>query len=106
MLHLGEEAALSQDWLSDDMIRRLRGLNDLAAERGQSLAQMAVAWVLRGGRVTSALIGASRPSQVEDCVGALQNTDFTEAELARIDDLSAGGDVNIWARSSEGAGEE
>tara|TARA_B100001146_G_scaffold136285_1_gene119511 strand:- start:1033 stop:2259 length:1227 start_codon:yes stop_codon:yes gene_type:complete len=98
--------SLSQDWLSDDMIRRLRGLNDLAAERGQSLAQMAVAWVLRGGRVTSALIGASRPSQVEDCVGALQNTDFTEAELARIDDLSAGGDVNIWARSSEGAGEE
>ena len=96
--------SLAQDWLSDDMIRRLNGLNDLAAGRGQTLAQMAVAWVLRG-TVTSALIGASRASQVEDCVGALQNTTFTESELAQIDDLSAGGDVNIWARSSEGAGE-
>ena len=96
--------SLAQDWLSDDMIRRLNGLNDLAAGRGQTLAQMAVAWVLRG-TVTSALIGASRASQVEDCVGALQNTTFTDSELAQIDDLSAGGDVNIWARSSEGAGE-
>ena len=97
--------SLATDWLTDDMIARLNGLNDLAAQRGQTLAQMAVAWTLRGGRVTSALIGASRPSQVEDCVGALSNTDFSEAELARIDELSASGDVNIWARSSEGAGE-
>lgn len=87
------------------MIARLNGLNDLAAERGQTLAQMAVAWTLRGGRVTSALIGASRPSQVEDCVGALNNTEFTQAELDRIDELSASGDVNLWARSSESAGE-
>jgi L-glyceraldehyde 3-phosphate reductase len=97
--------SLATDWLTDDMIARLNGLNDLAAQRGQTLAQMAVAWTLRGGRVTSALIGASRPSQVEDCVGALSNTDFSDAELARIDELSASGDVNIWARSSEGAGE-
>lgn len=97
--------SLAPGWLNDDMIARLRGLNDLAAARGQSLAQMALAWVLRGGRVTSALIGASRPEQVEDCVGALSRLDFTEAELAQIDDLSAGGDVNIWAGSSEGAGE-
>lgn len=97
--------SLAQDWLTGDMIARLNGLNDLAAGRGQTLAQMAVAWTLRGGRVTSALIGASRPSQVADCVGALDNLDFTAAELARIDELSAGGDVNIWRGSTEGAGE-
>ena len=97
--------SLSPDWLSNDMITRLNGLNDIAQARGQSLAQMAVAWVLRGGRVTSALIGASRAAQVRDCVGALGNMDFSEAELAQIDELSAKGDVNIWARSSEGAGE-
>ncbi|MDN5567976.1 MAG: L-glyceraldehyde 3-phosphate reductase [Paracoccus sp. (in: a-proteobacteria)] len=97
--------SLSPDWLSDDMVQRLNGLNDLAHARGQTLAQMAVAWVLRGGRVTSALIGASRAEQVRDCVGALANTDFSDAEIAQIDQLSAKGDVNIWARSSEGAGE-
>ena len=97
--------SLSPDWLSDDMIGRLNGLNDLAASRGQTLAQMAVAWVLRGGRVTSALIGASRAEQVRDCVGALDRRDFSPEELARIDDLTAKGDVNIWAQSSEGAGE-
>ena len=97
--------SLAPDWLTDDMIRRLNGLNDLAAERGQSLAQMAVAWTLRDARVTSALIGASRPSQVADCVGALDRLDFTADELARIDDLSAGGDVNIWRGSTEDAGE-
>ena len=97
--------SLSPDWLSDDMVTRLNGLNDMAQARGQSLAQMAVAWVLRGGRVTSALIGASRPEQVRDCVGALGNTTFSEDEIARIDTLSAKDDVNIWARSSEGAGQ-
>ena len=97
--------SLAPDWLTDDVIRRLKGLNDLAAERGQSLAQMAVAWTLRDARVTSALIGASRPSQVADCVGALDRLDFTADELARIDDLSAGGDVNIWRGSTEDAGE-
>jgi L-glyceraldehyde 3-phosphate reductase len=97
--------SLAQDWLTDDMIQRLNGLNDLAAARGQSLAQMAVAWTLRDSRVTSALIGASRPSQVADCVGALDRLDFTADELARIDDLSAGGDVNIWRGSTEDAGE-
>lgn len=97
--------SLAPDWLTDDVIRRLNGLNDLAAERGQSLAQMAVAWTLRDARVTSALIGASRPSQVADCVGALDRLDFTADELARIDDLSAGGDVNIWRGSTEDAGE-
>lgn len=97
--------SLAQGWLSADMTRRLNGLNDLAAGRGQTLAQMAVAWTLRDARVTSALIGASRAAQVTDCVGALDRLDFSADELARIDDLSAGGDVNIWRGSTEGAGE-
>ena len=97
--------SLAPDWLTDDTIRRLNGLNDMAAGRGQTLAQMAVAWTLRDARVTSALIGASRPSQVADCVGALDRLDFTADELAQIDDLSAGGDVNIWRGSTEDAGE-
>lgn len=97
--------SLARDWLTDDMIVRLNGLNDLAAGRGQTLAQMAVAWTLRDARVTSALIGASRASQVVDCVGALDRLDFTADELARIDDLTAGGDVNIWRGSTEEAGE-
>ncbi len=97
--------SLAPDWLTDDTIRRLNGLNDMAAGRGQTLAQMAVAWTLRDARVTSALIGASRPSQVADCVGALDRLDFTADELVRIDDLSAGGDVNIWRGSTEDAGE-
>ena len=97
--------SLSPDWLSDRMIGALRGLNDLAARRDQTLAQMAIAWCLRGGRLTTALIGASRPEQVVDCVGALTNLDFTPEELSQIDALTEGGDVNLWARSSEGAGE-
>jgi L-glyceraldehyde 3-phosphate reductase len=68
----------------------LRGLAALAADRGQSLAQMALAWVLRGGRVTSALIGASKVSQIEENVKALDRLDFTAEELARIDALAAG----------------
>lgn len=97
--------SLSPDWLGDDMIRRLNGLNEIAAVRGQTLAQMAIAWCLRDGRLTTALIGASRPEQISDCAGALDNPGFTPDELAQIDELSFGGDVNLWARSSEGAGE-
>lgn len=94
--------SLSQDWLTDDMVRRLNGLNDIAKARGQTLAQMAIAWVLRGN-VTTALIGASKVSQIEDCVGALSNTDFSDEELAKIDELAdAESDVNIWSQSSEG----
>ena len=65
----------------------MKKLNDIAGERGQSLAQMALAWVLRGGRVTSALIGASRVSQIEDNVAALDNLSFADEELARIEDI-------------------
>jgi L-glyceraldehyde 3-phosphate reductase len=79
----------------------VRALNAMAAERGQTLAQMALAWVLRGGGITTALIGASRPEQVADCAGCVARLDFTAEELARIDAISAEEDVNLWARSSE-----
>ena len=96
--------SLHPDWLNDTSLAALRGLNELAGARGQSLAQMAIAWVLRGGRVTSALIGASRPEQVVECASAVANTDFTPDEIARIDELCADvGDINLWARSSEEA---
>ena len=72
-----------------------------AAARGQTLAQMALAWVLRNGGITSALIGASKPEQVVDCVGALDKLDFTPEELAQIDAISEEKDINLWARSSE-----
>ena len=78
----------------------VKQLNDMAAVRGQTLAQMALAWVLRGGGITSALIGASRPEQVEDCAAAIRNPDFTPEELARIDAISEERDINLWAKSS------
>jgi L-glyceraldehyde 3-phosphate reductase len=76
-------------------------LQAMADARGQTLAQMALAWVLRGGRVTSALIGASRPEQVRDCAKAVERLDFSDEELARIDAISEEKDINLWARSSE-----
>ncbi len=79
----------------------VRALNAVAQARGQTLAQMAIAWVLRGGGITTALIGASRPEQVVDCVGAIANLDFTPEELAEIDRISTEEDINLWARSSE-----
>jgi L-glyceraldehyde 3-phosphate reductase len=96
--------SLRQSFLTEENIARARALNEIAARRGQTLAQMAIAWVLRGGRVTSALIGASRPEQVADCVGALANPDFTAEELAEIDRHAVDGGVNLWAASAERAG--
>ncbi|MCF8484245.1 MAG: L-glyceraldehyde 3-phosphate reductase [Rhodobacteraceae bacterium] len=81
-------------------IESVRALNAIAQARGQTLAQMALAWVLRDGKITTALIGASRPEQVVDCAGAIGNLDFTAAELAEIDRVSAEEDINLWARSS------
>jgi L-glyceraldehyde 3-phosphate reductase len=95
--------ALDGSMLSEDNLARVRALNDVARDRGQTLAQMAVAWVLRDDRVTSALIGASRWSQVEDLLRAVDNTQFTDEELAAIDRYAVEGDINLWARSS-GAG--
>ncbi|PKP73112.1 MAG: L-glyceraldehyde 3-phosphate reductase [Alphaproteobacteria bacterium HGW-Alphaproteobacteria-6] len=88
--------------ITDRAIESIRALNRIAEARGQTLAQMAIAWVLRDGAITTALIGASRPEQVVDCAGAVGRLDFTAAELAEIDRLAAEEDINLWARSSEG----
>ena len=79
----------------------MRALNEIAARRGQSLAQMAVAWVLRDPRVTSALIGASSVAQLEDTLAALDRLDFDDDELAEIDRYAVEAGINLWARSSE-----
>lgn len=93
--------SLLDGMINERSLASVRALNDIAEARGQSLAQMALAWVLRNGRVTTALIGASRPEQIIDCAGAINNLDFSEAELKRIDEISAEEDINLWARSSE-----
>ncbi|MGJ5893211.1 L-glyceraldehyde 3-phosphate reductase [Streptomyces niveiscabiei] len=85
-----ESPFLNSDALTEDLVAKLRALNDIAAGRGQTLAQLALAWVLRGGRVTSALVGASSAQQIEDSVGALANLDFEDAELAQIDKIVNG----------------
>jgi L-glyceraldehyde 3-phosphate reductase len=96
--------SLRPAFINEQTIANIRALNDIAAGRGQTLAQMALAWVLRKGRVTSALIGASRPEQVVDCVGALKNLDFSDAELAEIDRYAREADINLWAASAERKG--
>jgi L-glyceraldehyde 3-phosphate reductase len=96
--------SLKAAFINEETIRNIGALNEIAKKRGQSLAQMALAWVLRGGRVTSALIGASRPEQVEDCVGALKKLDFSDAELAEIDRYARDANVNLWAASAERKG--
>jgi L-glyceraldehyde 3-phosphate reductase len=96
--------SLRKSFLNEKTIANIKALNGIAEKRGQTLAQMALAWVLRGGHVTSALIGASRPEQIEDGVGALKNLDFSEAELKEIDQYAREGDINIWAASAEREG--
>ena len=82
-------------------LARIRALNEIAAGRGQSLAQMALAWVLRDERVTSALIGASSVAQLEDNVAAIDRLGFTDDELAEIDRHATDSSINIWAASSD-----
>jgi L-glyceraldehyde 3-phosphate reductase len=91
----------SERMLSDENLARVRGLNEIAQRRGQSLAQLALAWVLRDPRVTSALIGVSRVDQLEANVAALERLDFDHDELAEIDRYAQDGHVNIWEPSSE-----
>jgi L-glyceraldehyde 3-phosphate reductase len=79
--------ALKEEQITGDVVNRAKKLNEIAKERGQSLSQMALAWVLRGGRVTSVLIGASKVSQIEENVAVLDNLEFSEEELAKIDDI-------------------
>jgi len=89
-------SSLSPTLLTDDALEKIRALNDIAAGRGQSLAQMALAWVLRDERVTSALIGASSVAQLEDNVAALDRLDFTADELAELDRHATDSAINIW----------
>ena len=96
-----QSKSLNPNFLSDKAIENIRKLDEIAQRRGQTLAQMAIAWVLRNGGITTALIGASRPEQVIDCVGAINNLEFSPAELAEIDEYADDGNVNLWASSSE-----
>jgi L-glyceraldehyde 3-phosphate reductase len=88
--------SLSSEMLNEQNVGHIRALNDIARQRGQSLAQMAIAWVLRDPRVTSALIGASSVAQLEDNVAALGRLDFTHDELAAIDKHAVEGGINLW----------
>jgi L-glyceraldehyde 3-phosphate reductase len=92
--------SLSRDMLSDENLARIRALNEIASGRGQTLAQLALAWTLRDPRITSTLIGASSVAQLEDNVGALQRLDFSDDELAEIDRHAVEAGINIWERSS------
>ncbi|MDB5671441.1 MAG: L-glyceraldehyde 3-phosphate reductase [Alphaproteobacteria bacterium] len=89
-----------QAMLSDENIERVRQLDMIAQARGQSLAQMAIAWVLRDPRVTSALVGARTVAQLEDSLAALKRLDFSDDELARIDSFAQDGGIDLWRRSS------
>ena len=93
--------SLDKEKITSELVENLNALNEIARDRGQTLAQMALAWVLRGDRVTTALIGASSPQQVVDCAGAIDNLSFTDIELAELDKLSGDIGINLWARSSE-----
>ena len=92
--------SLTPEHLSAQNLRHVRALNDIAQARGQTLAQMAVAWVLRDTRVTSALVGASNPAQIVDLAGAMQNLQFSNAELATIDQHAVEGGIKLWRRTS------
>ena len=90
--------SLNPGLLSKQVIENIRNLNQIAERRGQTLAQMALAWVLRGGGITSALIGASKPQQVVDCVGVIDNLEFNADEIAEIDQYAIDGNINLWAQ--------
>ena len=93
-------SALSPELLTEETMEKVRALNAIAERRGQSLAQMAIAWTLRDQRVTSALIGASSVEQLEDSLAALDRLDFSEDELAEIDRFATDSGINLWADSS------
>jgi L-glyceraldehyde 3-phosphate reductase len=92
--------SLARDQLTPQTLAHVRGLNEVARSRGQTLAQLAISWVLRDPRVTSALIGASSVSQLEENLAAAGRTEFTDDELAAIDRDAVEGGINIWAASS------
>jgi L-glyceraldehyde 3-phosphate reductase len=96
-----KDGFLKRDFINEDNLARVRGLNEIAQRRGQTLAAMALSWVLRDERVTSALIGASSVRQLEANVAALERLDFTPDELAEIDDYAVESGINIWQQSSD-----
>lgn len=93
--------SLQQNMLTDNAIDKIKALNAIAQRRGQTLAQMAISWVLRNEGITTALIGASKPSQVLDCAGAINNLEFTPQELEEIDRYAQDEAINLWAKSSQ-----
>jgi L-glyceraldehyde 3-phosphate reductase len=95
-----QHSSLSPDLITDEAREKLRALNEIAGRRGQTLAQLALAWALRDPRVTSALVGASSVEQLEANVAAIDRLDFTEDELAEIDRYATDSGINIWAESS------
>jgi L-glyceraldehyde 3-phosphate reductase len=96
-----EGTALSPNQLHEQTLAKVRALNEIAARRGQTLAAMALAWTLRDTRMTSTLVGASSVAQLEANVAALDSLDFTDEELAEIDEYATESDINLWAASSE-----
>jgi L-glyceraldehyde 3-phosphate reductase len=95
------DGSLSPDLITGEALDKIRALNEVAARRGQTLAQMALAWTLRDGRVTSTLIGASNVEQLEENVAALENLELSDEELEEIDRHATESGINIWAGSSE-----
>ncbi len=95
-----QDKSLTTDLLTEDNLAHIRALNQIAQRRGQTLAQMAIAWVLRDDRVSSALIGASSVAQLEDSLGAVRNLDFSADELAEIDRFATEGGINLWQAPS------
>lgn len=98
---MSQDKSLSKSMLTDDLVERLRALNDIAQARNQSLAQMALAWVLRDERVTSALIGASSVRQLDENLDSANNLEFSDAEIAQIEEHAVNSDINIWKKSSD-----
>ena len=96
------DTSLSPDLLTDETLDKVRALGEVAARRGQTLAQMAIAWTLRDPRMTSTLVGASSVAQLEENVAAVDRLDFSEEELAEIDRYATESGINLWAASSEG----
>jgi L-glyceraldehyde 3-phosphate reductase len=98
-----EGSSLLKGFLSEENLKRVHALNEIAASRGQTLAQMAIAWVLRDKRVTSALIGARDVKQLDDSLDAVKNLQFTDAELQDIDRHAQEGEIDLWKEAREGA---
>ena len=98
---LNKDSSLEESHLSEQNLQNIRSLNEIAQARGQTLAQMALAWALRDQRVTSVLFGASSPEQVQENVDALDNLEFSEEELVQINQFAREGNINLWAASSD-----